>query len=101
MDRDDFNKPSGLYGKPVDVENSRQLIGYHFLTMAIHSKSQGWIPMVKVSFDHTTLEPSLDKQSIEFLMKVADINRFILELEYARDRAKEDAAVAFGDIPHG
>lgn len=91
----DRNERPGLRpGRPLDVERARQLVAHDVETTAVHSRSRGWLPMVKLDLSHIPLVgDGADVQTLELLMAPDDWANLALVVAHAFERAELDAAV--------
>jgi|HubBroStandDraft_4_1064222.scaffolds.fasta_scaffold20482_12 hypothetical protein len=88
----DRNDTPGLRATPLDVSSARQLTRHYVESTAVHSRSQGWLPMVKLGLHHIPLVGGGEVMVTELLLDREAIRGLILALRAAADRADEDAA---------
>lgn len=91
----DRNDPPGLQpGKPLDVSRARQIVHHFVESTAVHSRSRGWLPMIKLDITHIPLvgDPE-DRQTLELLLSPDDWANMVLVVAMGVERAELDAAV--------
>lgn len=88
--RPDRNDEPGL-GPPLDVSRCRQLTGHYVESTAVHSRSQGWLPMVKLDLHHIPLTGPGAEEVLELIIRPEDLRQLRTVLAAAMDRADEDA----------
>ena len=82
----------GLRLPALDVSRCRQLIYHHVHSTAVHSRSKGWLPRVKLDLRSIPLIGEGPEETLELMLDPDDIRRLMLVLRAAADRADEDAA---------
>lgn len=93
-DRDD--RP-GLKFPPLDTRNARQLVRHFVQSTAVHSRSKGWLPMLKLDLTHIPLVGRGLSQTLELMMRPDDVTELIRVLNEALARAYIDAATGVVD----
>lgn len=90
----DRNDEPGLRATTLDVSRARQLTRHYVESTAVHSRSRGWLPMVKLDLHHVpALTGGGDEETVtELILDREAIRGLILALRAAADRADEDAA---------
>ena len=88
---EDRNDTPGLSMPPIDVSRCRQLTGHTVESSAVHSRSKGWLPRVKLDLHHIPLIGPGEKETLELMLDPADIRQLMLVLRGVADRADEDA----------
>lgn len=97
MTRPDRNDTPGLRLIAMDMQRCRQLSRHFVESTALHSRSQGWMPMVKLDLHHIPVNGG-DEQVLELVLDRSAIRGLSLALAAAIDRADEDAER--GLLPH-
>lgn len=94
------DEPPGLRAIPLDMSQARQLTQHWVESTAVHSRSRGWIPMVKLDLHHVPLEGSgQPEQVLELVLERKAIEGLVDALMLALVRAEEDARI--GLLPSG
>lgn len=89
-DRDD---PPGLKPFALDVRGCRQLTEHYVQsTAALHSRSRGWIPAVKLDLHHKPLIGPGEEEVLELVIEPEAMEGLIKVLQTAMERARADAA---------
>lgn len=86
----DRNDPPGLSLIPLDMERCRSLARHFVESTAAHSRSRGWIPMVKLDLHHIPMNGG-EEEVLELILDREAIRGLRLALAVAIDRADEDA----------
>lgn len=88
------DRPGLRAGRNLDVTRCRQIVGHWVETTAVHSKTRGWLPMVKLDISHIPLagDPT-DCQTLELLIAPGDLADLRVVLATAEERAELDAAI--------
>lgn len=91
----DRNDPPGLQpNRPLDVSRCRQIVEHYVETTAVHSRSRGWLPMIKFDIVHTPLAgDQADRQTLELMIQPDDLATLRVVLATAAERAELDAQV--------
>lgn len=88
----DRNDMPGLREAALDTSRCRQLTRHYVESTAVHSRSQGWLAMVKLDLHHIPLIGSGEEVVLELMLDREAIRGLMLALRMAADRADEDAA---------
>lgn len=88
------DRPGLRPGTALDVGRARQLVAHDIETTAVHSRTRGWLPMVKLDLTHIPLAgDAADVQTLELMMAPDDWANLALLVAHAFERAELDAAV--------
>jgi hypothetical protein len=83
----------GLRFPPLDTSKARQLTAHDIQSTAVHSKSRGWLPMVKLDLTHIPLVGPGRSEKLELIISPDALDEMMKVLEMAMRRAHADAAV--------
>jgi molybdopterin-biosynthesis enzyme MoeA-like protein len=89
--------PPGLSPyRQLDPSSARQVISHLVESTAVHSRSQGFLPGIFVTLEHTALVgPPGVPQRLTFVMLVEDAATFIEVLSEGLERAIGDAKYGY------
>lgn len=87
----DRNLSPGLRFPPLDTSRCRQLTEHYAQSTAIHSKSRGWLPAIKLDLSHRPLIGNGKIEILELIISPEDLKQLRLVINTAMDRADEDA----------
>lgn len=92
--RPDRNETPGLSTSAnLDVTRCRQIVHHQVETAAVHSRSQGWLPMLKVDITTIPLAGPGPEQTLEFMIGPEDLRNLIVVLAHGLERAELDAEI--------
>jgi hypothetical protein len=92
-------KPPGLYASEVDLATIQTPESFTVRSGAIHSKSEGWVPMVTLTLDLVGTNRDVTALgTVNIALEQDTCMALIHQLEECLDRSREDARVAFDDI---
>jgi hypothetical protein len=88
--------PPGLRaGTALDVSRVRELTSHFVTSTAVHSKSRGWMPRVKLDLTSVLAAGGADEQTLELLMDLETIEGLIAVLEECKGAAIRDAIAGY------
>jgi hypothetical protein len=88
----DRNLTPGLRLPPLDTSHCRQLTEHFVESTAVHSRSKGWLPRIKLDLHHRPLIGPGPVEVLELIISPDDLRQLRLVMNAAMDRAAEDAA---------
>jgi len=91
------NDSPGLRFPPLDMSRCRQLSEHFVQSTAAHSRTKGWMPMIKLDLHHRPLNGPGRVEVLELLIRPEDLFTLRLRIEEAMARAVEDARVGIVD----
>src|SRR5260370_41499978 len=88
----------GLRFPALDMSKVRQLTEHLVQSTAVHSRSRGWLPMVKVDLHHRPLAfgHADEVQVLELVIAPDELKKFIAGLQEGMKRARADAEHGLG-----